>query len=133
MLASSTPIKIIMANVINWFEIPAKDMERAKQFYATVLGGELHEQDLNGFRMAFLPMEGEGVGGALVQHEAYTPNASGALVYLNGGNDLSPFLDRVEEAGGKVLQGKTKITDEIGYMAVFLDSEGNRIAFHSHR
>jgi uncharacterized protein len=27
---------------------------------------------------------------------------------------------------------KTKITDEIGYMAGFVDSEGNHIALHSN-
>ena len=37
----------------------------------------------------------------------------------------------VEAAGGKVLMPKTEITTEYGYMALFLDTEGNRIGLHS--
>ena len=55
----------------------------------------------------------------------------GSLVYLNGNDDLSVMLGRVESAGGKILRGKTQISPDIGYMAVFEDSEGNRIALHS--
>ncbi|MEO0470636.1 MAG: VOC family protein, partial [Bacteroidota bacterium] len=55
----------------------------------------------------------------------------GTIPYLNGGEDLSTILGRVEAAGGTVTMPKTKINDEAGFMAFFLDSEGNRIALHS--
>lgn len=122
-----------MANAINWFEIPAANLDRASKFYSKVLGAELHQQEIMGTKMAFLPadgMKGE-VGGALCQGEGYKPTADGAVIYLNGGNDLSAPLSRVEKAGGKVVVPKTKISDEIGYFAMFTDSEGNRVAFHS--
>lgn len=122
----------IMANAINWFEIPASNLERAKRFYGAVLAGELHEQEIMGNQMAFLPMgDQQGVGGALVEGDGYSPSESGSLIYLNGGNDLADPLSRVESAGGRVVVPKTKISDEIGYMAVIKDSEGNKIAFHS--
>jgi predicted enzyme related to lactoylglutathione lyase len=35
-------------------------------------------------------------------------------------------------AGGKVTMPKTKISDEIGFMAFFVDSEGNGMALHSN-
>ena len=120
-----------MANVINWFEIPASNLDRAASFYEKVLDGACHRETMGELDMAFLPMQGEGVGGALVKGESYVPTASGSMVYLNGGDDLSVPLGRVEAAGGKVLLPKTKITDEIGYMGLFIDSEGNRVAFHS--
>ena len=121
-----------MANAINWFEIPAEDFERAVGFYSKILDAELTAQELMGTKMAFLPTEGEGaVGGAVCAGEMYKPSSDGAVVYLNGGNDLSAPLSRVEEAGGRVLMPKTKISDEIGYMAIFSDSEGNKLAFHS--
>jgi predicted enzyme related to lactoylglutathione lyase len=120
-----------MANSINWFEIPVEDMDRASKFYAEVLGGELHKQDIMGTEMSFLPMDGEGVGGALVKMEDRKPSAEGAILYLNGGEDLSNPLSRVESAGGKVSMPKTKISDEIGYFAFFVDTEGNSLAFHS--
>jgi predicted enzyme related to lactoylglutathione lyase len=120
-----------MANAINWFEIPAKNLDRACSFYGAVLNGEIHQQEIVGTRMGFLPHGQQEVGGALVEGDGYEPSESGPLVYLNGGQDLSDPLGRVEQAGGKVVLPKTKISDEIGYMAIFKDSEGNKVAFHS--
>jgi len=120
-----------MANVINWFEIPAANLETAATFYGQVLNGDLHQQEIMGMQMAFLPMEGEGVGGALVQSDMHKPSSEGSLIYLNGGNDLSDPLGRVEAAGGTVLMPKTHISEEIGHMAIFLDNQGNKVAFHS--
>jgi len=120
-----------MANVINWFEIPVSDIDRATKFYSSILQGELQFMEMMGIKMAFLPMDGPGVGGALCQGEGYKPTAGGAKIYLNGGDDLNVALSRVEKAGGKVVMPKTKINDEIGYMAFFVDTEGNNLAFHS--
>lgn len=122
-----------MANVINWFEIPAKDFDRACKFYGEVLDSTIQEmdQDASPLRMAFLPGSSEGeVGGALVTGEGYEPTPNGSIVYLNGGDDLSSYLSRVEPAGGKVVVPKTGI-GENGFFAQFIDSEGNRVAFHS--
>ncbi len=80
--------------------------------------------------MAIFPYDG-GVGGALIAGEQHVPGTTGALIYLDAGNDLGGALRRVEEAGGKVVMGETKLTDTIGSIAVFLDSEGNRTALHS--
>jgi predicted enzyme related to lactoylglutathione lyase len=120
-----------MANVINWFEIPATNIERASKFYSEVLGGELQQMEMQGIKMAFLPMDGDGVGGSLCQGDGYKPTADGPKIYLNGREDLNAPLSRVEKAGGKVVMPKTKINDEIGFMAFFVDSEGNNMAFHS--
>ena len=121
-----------MANVINWFEIPAKNFDRARTFYSKVLGGEIHTMDSpNGLKMGFLPGSApDAVGGAIVNGEGYEPTTKGSLVYLNGGDDLSGPLSRVEKAGGKVLLPKTSI-GENGFIAHFQDTEGNRVALHS--
>ena len=120
-----------MANVVNWFEIPVSDFDRAKKFYTKVLGSELHIEEVMGTKMGFFNTQGEGVGGAICYGEGYTPSAEGALVYFNSGDDLQNELSKVNGSGGKVVLPKTKISDEIGYMAIFLDSEGNKVAFHS--
>ena len=119
-----------MSNALNWFEIPVTDLARAKEFYGRVLQAELREETVGGTSMALFPYDG-GVGGALIAGEQHVPSAMGALIYLNAGNDLGGALRRVEEAGGKVVMGATKLTDTIGSIAVFLDSEGNRTALHS--
>ncbi|MFQ5630206.1 MAG: VOC family protein [bacterium] len=124
-----------MANVINWFEIPAANFDRAKKFYSKVFDAELHTMEMMGNQMAFLPGDSSkgDVSGAVCAGEGYKPSTEGALIYLNGGEDLSTPLARIESAGGQVVLQKTKISDEIGYMAIFMDSEGNKVAFHSPR
>jgi predicted enzyme related to lactoylglutathione lyase len=120
-----------MKNAVNRFEIPANDIDRAVKFYGAVLNTELQQQEMMGTKMAFFTNEVEGVGGSICSGEGYTPSANGAKIYLNGGEDLAEPLSRVEAAGGKVVLPKTKITDEIGYMATFIDTEGNSVSFHS--
>ena len=121
-----------MANAINWFEIPASNLERAKKFYSEVFSTEMVEEELMGIKMAFFNATDNGVGGALCSGEGYEPSTKGTLPYLNGGDNLDQYLQKVNGAGGKVLMPKTQISEEIGYMAMFLDSEGNRIALHSN-
>jgi predicted enzyme related to lactoylglutathione lyase len=120
-----------MKNALNWFEIPVTDFDRAKRFYEKVLGDQVHEETMGGIRMGFLPCDQGGTGGAICSGEQYKPSMDGTVVYLNGGEDLSAPLSRVAAAGGKVLMPKTLITPEIGHMAFFVDSEGNKVAFHS--
>lgn len=120
-----------MQNLINWFEIPAKDISRAKKFYRTILGLEMNETEMFGTKMAFFPTDGSNVSGAIVQGDDYSPSTEGALVYLNGGSNLETALVKVEGAGGKVIVPKTQISPEMGYFAMFLDTEGNKIALHS--
>lgn len=83
-------------------------------------------------KYGFLPcdMQNGGVGGGIVEGEGFEPSMTGSLVYLNGGDDLSVPLSKVEAAGGKILMPKTSI-GENGFMAHFSDTEGNRIALHS--
>lgn len=122
-----------LINSVNWVEIPVADFERAKAFYQQLFDYEMIESQVQETRMGFLPyrQEPERVGAAICQGEGYTPSSDGALVYLNGGDDLQQVLDRVEEAGGQVVLEKTLIMEEVGYMAVFTDTEGNRVALHS--
>lgn len=123
-----------MSNAINWFEIPVTDLARAKRFYGSVLQAELREESMSGRKMAIFPYDKDsGVGGALLEDEVLVPGAQGVVVYLNAEDDLDGAVSRIEPAGGKILLGKTKISEEIGSIAHFLDTEGNRVALHSSR
>jgi predicted enzyme related to lactoylglutathione lyase len=122
-------------NSINWFEISVSDIARAKKFYETVFGIEMPQQENMGMQMAFFPSENMNgkVSGSLVQGEMHKPSTDGAKLYLNANPDLANALSNVEKAGGQVALPKTKISDEIGYMAIFVDSEGNTVALHSNK
>ena len=116
----------------NWFEIPVADFDRARSFYSRIFDFDMPDQEMGGALMGFLPFEmGKGVGGAIIRADAMQPSRDGPRIYLNGGDDLQPILDRVEAAGGNVDTPKTLITEDIGYYAVFEDTEGNRVALHS--
>ena len=124
-------------NVISWFEIPVENFDRAKKFYETVLEIEIMVMPSmpdKSMKYGMFPfdMEGGGVGGGLSEMEGFEPSTKGSLVYLNGGDDLSLPLSKVEEAGGKILLPKTSI-GENGFMAYFKDTEGNKVAFHSNK
>lgn len=116
---------------INWFEIPASDFARAVKFYKTILDKELSVSHINGADMAFFSNEPLEVSGVIIHGEGAEPSAKGVLLYLNGGDDLNVPLAKIEDAGGTIIVPKTKISDEVGYYALFLDSEGNRLALHS--
>ncbi|MCP9754794.1 VOC family protein [Lacihabitans sp. CCS-44] len=121
-----------MTNSINWFEIPVNDFSRAKKFYETLYGAEIMEMPHPMYKYGMLPadMQNGGVGGGIVQGEGFEPSTKGTIVYLNGGEDLSVALSKVENAGGKIIMPKTAIGAN-GFMAQFIDTEGNRIALHS--
>ncbi len=122
-----------MVNSLNWFEIPASDFDRAKKFYSEVLGLPLHDSPDPTMKYAFLPADAQkgGVGGAIAAGENYVPSMTGTTVYLNGGEDLSIPLGKVEKAGGKVILPKTEIGNGMGFLSLFIDSEGNKVGFHS--
>ncbi len=124
-----------MKNAISWFEIGTEDIERAQKFYESILGVSLQTLDLPQLKMRLFPLDDpmNGVGGALVFSGGFhKPSATdGPLIYLNGNPDVQLVLDKVEAAGGKILVPKTMISEEYGDMAVILDTEGNRIAFHN--
>jgi uncharacterized protein len=121
-------------NAISWFEIPATNLDRAQKFYESILNLQLRKLDLPQLKMRIFPIvDPMGIGGSIVDSGGFhKPSATeGPLIYLNANPDVQTVLDRVEKAGGKILVPKTEISAEFGYMAVILDTEGNRIAFHS--
>jgi uncharacterized protein len=128
-------IKLFMKNAISWFEIPAADLARATKFYETIFGVSLIVMDMPNIRMRMFPLDDmmTQVGGAVVDSGGFhKPSATdGPLIYLNANPDVQNILDKVSSAGGIVVVPKTEISPEYGFMAVIIDTEGNRIGLHS--
>lgn len=124
-----------MENAISWFEIGTTDLDRATKFYETIFGVKLAPLDLENIKMRMFPLDDmmKGVGGALVHTNGFHKPSStdGPLIYLNGNPDVQNVLDKVEAAGGKIMVPKTEISPDYGFMAVIIDTEGNRIGLHS--
>ena len=124
-----------MKNAVNWFEIPVKDYSRAKQFYETVMDSKIKDHHMpeqnTKYGMFAYDEDNNGVGGAIIEAEGQNPTKDGATIYLNGGENLNTSLNKVESSGGQIVMPKTDI-GEFGFIAQFIDTEGNRIALHSY-
>ncbi|TAK63701.1 MAG: VOC family protein [Bacteroidetes bacterium] len=121
-------------NALNWFEIPTTDIQRARKFYESLFEIKMEAMEMMGMQMAFFPATQEPSGkvsGSLVQGPMHKPSMDGAVVYLNANPTIQTVVDKIEPNGGKVIMPKTLISPEIGYMAFFIDTEGNRMALHA--
>ena len=118
--------------MVGWFEIPVNDMDRAKTFYETVFKVEIKNVEFDGLKMGWFPDNNGAYGsiGTLIKQSSYVPSKEGTLIYFIS-KDVQLELDRVEAAGGKIGLEKTQISENNGFMGVFIDTEGNKIALHS--
>lgn len=120
------------SNVLNWFEIPVKDLERAKTFYESIFNMEMAKMEV-GEEVLYVFKSGSGmVSGALIKDENAISSMDGISLYLNANPSIDSILDKIEAAGGKVLIPKRQVSPEIGYIAFFNDSEGNRLGLHGN-
>jgi len=119
-------------NSLNWFEIPATDINRSKKFYETIFEIEMETMEMDDSLMAFFPWEpGSGrATGAIAQSNQHKPSMDGTIIYLNANPRMDSVIEKVEKAGGKVLLPKTSI-GEYGHIAFIMDTEGNNIGIHS--
>jgi uncharacterized protein len=125
---------VAMDNVIIWADIPVTDLERAKKFYGHVTGEEVVQFPGMG-DVAVIGNPGPGGRpapgqGPLISADLYVggkPSKDGATVYLNTHGEIDAMLARVVEAGGEIERAKAFMGPVVGWIATFIDSEGNRI------
>lgn len=122
-----------MSNPVNWFEIATEDLERAKDFYGKVFDIEFQFVDMPDSPMYMFNGNPEAPNalGALVKSEQNRPSGDGTIVYFECEN-LSTEESRIESNGGRVVLPKMSI-GEFGFIAQFIDTEGNRIGLHSRQ
>ncbi|TMU57698.1 VOC family protein [Flagellimonas algicola] len=120
-----------MKSYVSIFEIPATDISRAINFYENILNIKIEKFEMPDMEMGILPYEEQLVTGVITKGEGFQPSADGTTIYLNGGDNLQPILNKVQESGGQILVPKTPHADEMGFFALFLDSEGNKMGLHS--
>ncbi len=121
-------------NAINWFEIPAVDLDRAFQFYTILLNGNVRKGTFgHGELILFnVPFNtGEAVGGSIVVRSDLKPTTDGPLIYLNAFGKLSEVVSKVEVAGGTVIVPCIDL-GKFGFSAIIVDSEGNKIGLLSN-
>jgi predicted enzyme related to lactoylglutathione lyase len=119
-------------NALNWFEIPALDINRSRKFYETIFEIEMEYLEMEGTKMAMFPFApGTGkASGAVIEGEHHKPSGEGTFVYLNANPSMDNVLAKVEAAGGKIVSPKTSI-GEHGNVAYIMDTEGGVVGIHS--
>ena len=118
--------------ILNWFQIPATDIDRAVKFYEAVFQVTFHRMDDGRSKHAFFGVDTLGTdrtGGEILQSPDEQPSTSGVTLYLNTPDGVDATLSRVEAAGGKITRPKMSI-GENGVIALILDTEGNEVGLH---
>ena len=118
-----------MKNKVTWFEIPAPDFQKAKQFYETVFDWKVELRGNNG-AMAHTTavdkdqntIEPGGINGGFSIRKAKDEFPS-VVVQTKS---IDKMLQAIEVGGGKVLTPKHSI-GAWGSVAYFADPEGNVI------
>lgn len=124
-------------NVLTWFEIPVVDIDRAKTFYETILDIKMVKKGDGADEGIFFPSNPNvvqatsgRVTGVLAKSTKNTPSSNGTVVYINASPTIQAVLNKVEPSGGKIVEPKAKF-GPVGFIAIILDSEGNKIGLHS--
>ncbi len=127
-----------ITNVITWFEIPVSDIDRAKEFYETILDIEMVKRADGNDESVFFPFNPNviqatsgRVTGVLSKSVRNNPSGNGTVVYINASPNIQTVLDKVEQAGGKIITPKTQIP--AGFIAIIIDMEGNKVGLHAEQ
>lgn len=121
-----------MKSLVTIVEIPTTDLSRAIGFYEATLGIKIEVVEMDGVKLGVFPNTGN-VFVQLIHGNDYKPCSDGTLIYLDAGDDLQATARRVEENGGKIIVPRTEISADMGYFAVFTDTEGNKVGLHAYQ
>jgi len=113
------------------FEIPADDVDRAKEFYGSIFGWQLQTMQMEGgeYTIAMttpideqsqLPTEPGAINGGLMRRDEHTPTP----VITIEVDAIDDALQRIESQGGTVVRPRTAIPG-MGAFGYFKDPEGN--------
>ena len=119
-------------HALNWFEIPVRDLNRARAFYETLLATTLRRETIGASQLAVFVCGEQGVGGCLMAGDtAPAPSTGGTLVVLNATPSLAAVLARVDPAGGRITTPRVQLPGDMGCFAHITDTEGNRVGLHA--
>jgi predicted enzyme related to lactoylglutathione lyase len=114
------------------FEIPADDVERAKDFYGSIFGWELQTMQMGQGEYTTvkttavdeqtqMPTEPGAINGGMMQRDPSVTTAPVITIDVAGIDDA---LKQIEDQGGSVITPRTPIPG-MGAFAYFKDPEGN--------
>jgi predicted enzyme related to lactoylglutathione lyase len=114
-----------MSSKIMWLEIASTDIPASAKFYADLFDWPIVTDEQMDYTMTAFEGEETGVGFSPVD-EAQGVAPGSVLVYVDVA-DVEAAIGRAKELGAPILLDKTEIPT-VGWMAIFGDPGGNRIA-----
>jgi len=110
-------------------ELPTTDFVESRAFYESIFGWTF--EIIPGFETYAMFTTPSGLGGGIDSGpRAESPSDKGPILHIET-DDIDATLRRIEAAGGKTVVPKTKISDDFGFFALFLDNVGNRLGLWS--
>ena len=120
-----------MSIKVKFFEIPAKDFNRAISFYENIFNVKLKVMEDENEKMGFFIGEKKDFIGAVSTTKNFEPSNQGVLLSFQIDENMEKILSKIKDNDGKIQIPKTKISGNKGYFSTFLDCEGNRIGLYS--
>jgi uncharacterized protein len=121
------------SNPVGYFDLNVANLDRAKKFYETVFNIQFFDAPAEWGKQSFFPFnqESPNISGALVEKADFVPSGNNTVIYFET-EDCVAEEQRIEQAGGKVVQPKMNI-GEFGFVSIFIDTEGNTVGLHSRK
>lgn len=104
-----------MANGVEFFEIPAEETGKLKEFYSSLFGWQFELSEMADYWY----IKNAGISGGLAPKE--TP-AQMPTVFVDV-ESIDGYLEKAEKLGAKPVKSKQEISN--GYFAVLEDPQGN--------
>ncbi len=116
-----------MSNRISWLELASTDIASSAKFYGDLFGWTMVRDEQMDYTMTDLPGNQTGVGFARTDDpRSIVGGAGSVLVYVDVA-DVDATIANAKELGAPIIMDKMEIPT-VGWMAVFGDPGGNRIA-----
>jgi predicted enzyme related to lactoylglutathione lyase len=110
-----------------WFDMKAREPQRAIQFYTRVFGWEFKKSDMPmDYWLIKTGSETPGIDGGLGRGDPVHP-----VVNTIGVDDLDATVEKIELNGGKVLSPRNPIPG-VGWYAAFEDPSGNQFGIEQY-
>ncbi|BCH21738.1 hypothetical protein MesoLjLc_13550 [Mesorhizobium sp. L-8-10] len=112
----------VPARASAWFEIPVRDLDRARAFYGAVLQTEIPVIEGDPNPIAIFPSEDEKLAGHLYPGKP-AGDGTGPTVHLFVAAPLESAMERVKENGGQVVSPILAVPS--GSFVYCIDPDGN--------
>lgn len=116
-----------MSNKIMWLEMASTDVPASAKFYGDLFGWPIVRDEQMDYTMTAFEGDQTGVGFSPVGDPRSSAGAAGSVLVYVDVADIDATIARAKQLGAPILMDRYEIPT-VGWMAIFADPGGNRIA-----